>query len=86
MQSRLNAADKMVKDSLREETTGYGLDKPKTDFFAKAAEKKPIQKAPSAKSSDEMRDEYEEDDFEDGIEEDLPSEDEPDVEVEEEAK
>jgi len=70
----------MVKDSLREETTGYGLDKPKTDFFAKAAEKKPIQKAPSAKSSDEMVDNYEEDDFEDGIEEDLPSEDEPDVE------
>lgn len=75
----------MVKDSLREETTGYGLDKPKNDFFAKAAEVKPIEKVPSAKSSDEMVDEYEEDDFdEDGIEEDLPSEDEPDVEVEEE--
>jgi hypothetical protein len=32
----------MVQESLKEETTGYGLDKPKTDFFAKAAEKKPI--------------------------------------------
>ena len=54
VQSRLNAADKMVKDSLREETTGYGLDnnKPKTDFFAKAAEKKPIEKEVSAKSSE----------------------------------
>jgi len=78
----------MVEDSLREEKAGYGLDKPKTDFFAKAAEKKPEAKfpsEPSQKSSENNLDNYD-DDFEDGIEEDLPSEDEPDVEIEEEAK
>lgn len=78
----------MVQESLKEETTGYGLDKPKTDFFAKAAEKKPIQKTPSKGSdgSDVMEDNYDDDGFDDAIEEDLPSEDEPDVEVEEDPK
>ena len=72
---------------MQEETTGYGLDKPKTDFFAKAAEKKPIQKTPS-KGSDSggLEDNYDDDEFDkDDIEEDI-NEEEPDVEVEEDPK